>query len=75
MGCTDSGTISWHSIKPFLTKLIEIESLLNEDRGVLESERQARLDEFNKRLAEKQRKKEEKEAAALVDNEGSSKNE
>ena len=32
MGFEDVGQISWHSVKPFLVKLVEIEAVLTEER-------------------------------------------
>jgi len=48
----ETGFMSWHLIKPMMTRLIEHMEKLTEERKVLAVERQVRLDEYNKKMVE-----------------------
>ena len=46
---SDSGYISWHSVKPFIARIVEHSAELEEQTKILNEERAAALKEYNHR--------------------------
>ena len=67
-GCEEKGSISWHSVKPLIAKLIEHDAAIQKEQAEEAAERQVRLDDFNRRKADKERKRQEKLAQEAKEN-------
>lgn len=61
--------MSWHKIKPFMDKLLEHEAQLAQQRKDEADERARRLQEYEAKVAEKMRKRAEKEKAVAAEEE------
>mgnify|MGYP000871667859 FL=1 len=62
-----TGYISWHSVKPFIARLVAHEAELEEERKVAAEERAVRLAEYNRVKAERERRRREEEAKAAAE--------
>lgn len=65
----ETGFMSWHLIKPMISRLLEHMEKLTEERSIAAAERQVRLDEYNKKVAERKARKEELERLAMEEDE------
>jgi hypothetical protein len=52
--------MSWHSVKPFIAKLILKEAELSQEREQQDREREVRLEDYRRKVAERERKRAEK---------------